>query len=116
MAHRDRSVVGMLNLLAVDEGAHKVAVNRSSELRLTTATFCRRRGRCYGSRESKRRAWLDAQGHGDDACVKDKERRGRKLPVDLIGVGADGGVVQSKTKSLLQSTRERGEGTGRCRR
>ena len=113
-AHSDRSDVGKLNLLAVDEGAHRVAHNSSSELRLTTAMLCRRRGQRYGSRGSKRKTQLDARGHGVDACVKEKERGGQVLTRGVAGVANKWWRYCSSLLSTLQSTRGQANATGRC--
>ena len=103
----------MLNVVVSVEGALGVVLNRSPELLLASDGPARGRGGCYRSQGSKPRVRLDALGHGVGVCVNERKRGGRKLPVGLVEVGADGGVVQSLLLTLLWGARGRMGGTGR---
>ena len=81
-----------LEVVVVAEGAHGAAVNRSPESAQRRARSGHRRGRRYGARESKKTAWLYAQRSGEYWSIKEKRRRGRRLPIGFAGVGADGGA------------------------
>ena len=116
MSHQVRVVVVMLKVLSRRQGAHGVHGYCSPEFLSASGALSRRWRRGYGSRGNKREARLDAQSHGDDACVKEKERGGQVLTRRVAGVANRRWRYRSSLLSTLQSTRGRANITGRFAR
>ena len=49
--------------------------------------------------------WLDAEDHGEHACVKDKAWGGLDLPLEVVGVRTEDGGGQSSMLPGLQVMR-----------
>ena len=79
-AYQTRRGLLMLEVVLAGKGAHGVDANRSPEFVGSSVALRRRRGRGFGACQRERSVWLDAQGRGEDACVKEKERGGRYQP------------------------------------
>src|SRR3954465_12641486 len=96
------------------QGAHEGRRNSSPEFVLATVGSGRGRRRCYGSREGKPEAWLDAGDHGDAVCVNEMKRGGLKLPGYLPELKTDGGA-QSLVGVDAQGRPRSNEGHGQMR-